>query len=205
MSWPTAVGTDCVERSVTTPPQPAGPPKESVDLSDEEHAWWAARDELETGRVPHGRKRRSTTNEPTKSGFETYYSSESLFDWTGDEAGMIDETDPYVVLGLPTSATWDEITSAHRRLAKLHHPDRLVDATPEERESSDRPHPRAQHRVHGATPPQGQVARSEQGTRRGRRFVPLCVSDASTASRSTSSFIASVAVPLHPPERHVAP
>jgi DnaJ-domain-containing protein 1 len=128
---------DRLRRKKRDDAQPAGPPKESVDLSDEEHAWWAARDELETGRVPHGRKRRSTADEPTKSGFETYYSSESLFDWTGDEAGMIDETDPYVVLGLPTSATWDQISSAHRRLAKLHHPDRLGDATPEERESSD--------------------------------------------------------------------
>jgi len=48
-----------------------------------------------------------------------------------------DETDPYVVLGIPPTASWDEITGAHRRLAKEHHPDRLVDPTPEERERSD--------------------------------------------------------------------
>ena len=115
-----------------------------VDLNDEEHAWWAARDELATGNVPHGRKRRKPVqDEPKpKSGFETYYSSESLFDWSGesqgDAEGILDETDPYVVLELPATATWDDITSAHRRLAKLHHPDRLMDATPEQRESGDR-------------------------------------------------------------------
>ncbi len=112
--------------------------QESVDLNDEEHAWWAARDELETGRVPHGRKRRKPADEPKKSGFETYYSAESLFDWSNDGVGVLDETDPYVILGLPASASWEQITSAHRRLAKLHHPDRLVDPSPEERESSDR-------------------------------------------------------------------
>ena len=115
----------------------------SVDLNDEEHAWWAAREELETGRVPRGRKGRSATKEPPptnpKGGFESYYTAESLFDspGNGDGVGVLDETDPYVVLGVPASATWDEITSAHRRLAKLHHPDRLVDATPEQRESGE--------------------------------------------------------------------
>jgi DnaJ-domain-containing protein 1 len=111
---------------------------ESADLNDEDYAWWAARDELETGKVPHGRKRPKQPEEPKKSGFEQYYSTESLFDWTGDSVSVLDETDPYVVLGLPSSASWEEITSAHRRLAKLHHPDRLVDATPDQRENGDR-------------------------------------------------------------------
>jgi DnaJ-domain-containing protein 1 len=113
--------------------------QESVQINGAEHAWWAERDELETGQVPHGRKRRTPPPPPgpKRSAFEAYYSSESLFDWSGDAVGVLDETDPYVVLGVPVSATWDEIISAHRRLAKLHHPDRLVDATDEQRESGN--------------------------------------------------------------------
>ncbi len=109
---------------------------DNVHLNDEEHAWWAARDELASGRVPQGRRRRRAPEEPKQSAFEQYYTSESLFDWSGDDADgehVLDHSDPYVVLGLPTSATWEEISSAHRRLAKLHHPDHQQDATPEER------------------------------------------------------------------------
>jgi DnaJ-domain-containing protein 1 len=112
--------------------------QESVDLNDEEHAWWAARDELETGQVPHGKKRRKPPEQPKKSGFESYYTAESLFEWTTEGVSIFDETDPYVVLGLPSSASWQEISTAHRRLAKLHHPDRMIDATDEERQDSDR-------------------------------------------------------------------
>src|SRR5262245_62559839 len=32
--------------------------------------------------------------------------------------GVVDESDPYVVLGIPPTASWDEISGAHRRLAK---------------------------------------------------------------------------------------
>lgn len=117
------------------------PPEEddNVHMDGEEHAWWAGRDELDSDRVPHGRTKQPTVeNEPKRNTFEDYFSTESLFDWTGAEGGIFDETDPYVVLGLPASATWEQITAAHRRLAKLHHPDRLVHANAEEREASDR-------------------------------------------------------------------
>lgn len=107
--------------------------------SDEEHAWWAAREEFDSNKIPHGRTKKPPVEEaPKHSAFEDYFSTESLFDWTGDEGGIFDETDPYVVLGLPPSATWEEISAAHRRLAKLHHPDRMQDASEEEREASDR-------------------------------------------------------------------
>jgi DnaJ-domain-containing protein 1 len=112
----------------------------NVDLGGEEHAWWAGRDELDSNKVPSGHsKHKPAEEEPKRNTFEEYFSTESLFDWTGgSEAGIFDETDPYVVLGLPPSAGWDEISAAHRRLAKLHHPDRLVNATEEQRENSDR-------------------------------------------------------------------
>jgi DnaJ-domain-containing protein 1 len=108
-------------------------PRESADLNDEEYAWWAARDEGETGRVTQGQGRRTSAS-------ESDCNSESVFDWSGggESGGLFDETDPYVVLDLPPTASWDEITSRHRLLAKLHHPDRLFDAAPEQREDSDR-------------------------------------------------------------------
>ena len=36
--------------------------------------------------------------------------------------------DPWAVLGLPETATWDEVRAAHRRLAKVLHPDAGVEA-----------------------------------------------------------------------------
>jgi DnaJ-domain-containing protein 1 len=112
---------------------------DDVQLSGQEHAWWAAREELDSNKAPSGRsKKKPIVEEPKRTTFEDYFSTESLFDWTGAQESIFDETDPYVVLGLPPSATWEEISAAHRRLAKLHHPDRLMNAGDAERETSDR-------------------------------------------------------------------
>ena len=112
--------------------------EDSVHIA-EEHAWWANREELDSNKIPSGRtKKKEADEQPKHSAFEDYFSTESLFDWSGDQGNIFDESDPYVVLGLPPSASWEEISAAHRRLAKLHHPDRLVNASPEEREASDR-------------------------------------------------------------------
>ena len=109
---------------------------DNVHIADE-HAWWAERDELDSNKIPTGRTKKPVQEPPRHSAFEDYYSSESLFDWTGEQEGLFDESDPYVVLGLPPSASWEEISAAHRRLAKVHHPDRLVNATVEERAVGD--------------------------------------------------------------------
>ena len=109
---------------------------DNVHIADE-HAWWAQRDELDSNKIPTGRTKKPVQEPPRHSTFEDYYSSESLFDWTGGQEGLFDESDPYVVLGLPPSASWEEISAAHRRLAKVHHPDRLVNATVEERAVGD--------------------------------------------------------------------
>ena len=106
-----------------------------VHISDE-HAWWATRDELDSNKIPTGRTKKAPQEEQKHSAFEDYYSTESLFDWTGAHE-VLDASDPYVVLGLPASATWEEISAAHRRLAKIHHPDRLVKASPEERATGE--------------------------------------------------------------------
>ena len=120
-------------------PDGEGGKDENVNLGSEEHAWWANRDELDSNKAPSGHSKHKPVVEETKRNtFEEYFSTESLFDWTGSDDSIFDETDPYVVLGLPPSASWDEISASHRRLAKLHHPDRLMNATDEERENSDR-------------------------------------------------------------------
>lgn len=109
-------------------------------LGVEEHAWWANRDELASDKAPSGRSKHKPVvdDEPKRNTFEEYFSTESLFDQTGAQRDLFDESDPYVVLALPPSASWEDISAAHRRLAKLHHPDRLVNPTDEQREASDR-------------------------------------------------------------------
>ena len=105
--------------------------KESVNLNSQEHAWWAGRDSLDSQAVPRGRTKQPAEEPAKKSAFQEYYSTESLFVSTPDD--LVDENDPYVVLGLPASASWEDITRAHRALAKRFHPDRLVDMSDEER------------------------------------------------------------------------
>ena len=113
--------------------------EDKANLAGEEHAWWAKRDELDSNKIPTGRtKQPPPAEDPKRNTFEEYFSTESLFNWTGGSDAIFDETDPYVVLGLPPSATWEEISSAHRRLAKVHHPDRLLSATEEQREASNK-------------------------------------------------------------------
>lgn len=86
--------------------------------------------------------------------FSARYSAESLFVATDDEELVeeflvgedrsrtsgdyyYDPADAWAVLGLQPGATWKEITSAHRRMAKMHHPDRLVGVSAERRRDSE--------------------------------------------------------------------
>jgi DnaJ-class molecular chaperone len=116
-----------------------------VDLDDSEHAWWAAREDLEKTYQPKPRKKRGAKAEPERSAFEEYFTAESLFAFgeraTSDDGSRVlgewERPDPYLVLGLPETSTWEQITASHRRLAKLHHPDRLLNATDEDREKSE--------------------------------------------------------------------
>jgi DnaJ-domain-containing protein 1 len=68
--------------------------------------------------------------------FSDYWTNESLYD-----AGPADSQPPptdtgldldaaHLVLQVPLGAEWDQITAAHRRLAKLYHPDRLMAWSP---------------------------------------------------------------------------
>jgi hypothetical protein len=117
---------------------------DTVDLTGDEHAWWADRDSL-MGGVPAGGQGSSRTkgrrdDEPddaTHSAFEDYFSSESLFRGPKPDDKRSPSDDPYGALGLKETATWAEITAAHRRLAKQHHPDTLTDAQPDQRARSE--------------------------------------------------------------------
>lgn len=116
---------------------------ESVDLSDPEYAWWAARDELKRAWTPPKKKAATTAGAP-RSPFEEKYSSESLFNWADGPApddhtigGAGSLLDPYSVLGLQPGASLDEVVSAHRVLAKKYHPDRQFQATEADRNEAN--------------------------------------------------------------------
>ena len=117
---------------------------ESVDLGDADHAWWT---NGTVNHVPTGPT--AAPEEPTEtSEFFAEWSTDSLFvtgaetttptnglpgddGYTGPPLFAVDEA--YLLLGLDQDASWDEIVSAHRKLAKRYHPDRLVNASPEAR------------------------------------------------------------------------
>jgi hypothetical protein len=105
----------------------------------QEHAWWAERERLQRVFVAP-----RVDDEADESPLSEFWSPESLFTWgrrPGDDDAPYYEDeqpfDPHEVLGLPLYAPWDQVVAAHRRLAKEHHPDRLVDATPEDRATSE--------------------------------------------------------------------
>lgn len=76
-----------------------------------------------------------TLEDEHRGGFEEYFTYESLFEET-DEAEDDPGDDPYTILGVTREDSWKTINAAHRRLAKECHPDRLVDASPEEVEAA---------------------------------------------------------------------
>jgi hypothetical protein len=106
-----------------------------ADLSEDEHAWWAARDGVSA--VPRGHQQQAAEDsEEPESHFSDYWTAESLFETpppgaaTGtdaDEMTSMDLDEAHLVLQVPIGAEWEDITTAHKRLAKLYHPDRLVE------------------------------------------------------------------------------
>lgn len=81
-------------------------------------------------------------NEPTgsESGFDRYFSAESLFESVPESLSTpTDPADgPFAVLGVTASASWKEISRAHRALVSELHPDRYVDADPVVRAAAER-------------------------------------------------------------------
>ncbi len=123
---------------------------DAADLSEDEHAWWAAREEV--AGVPHGAAPEPEPEAPTEAGFQDYWSAESLFEEQarpkpppppgpdGDERpsatvpGAMDLDSAHLVLQVKIGVSWEDITAAHRKLAKLYHPDRLISYSPEAQE-----------------------------------------------------------------------
>lgn len=125
---------------------------DTVDLSEDQHAWWAS------GRVQSapGLGPEPTVGSPDTSAAPLEDPAPWVYtdvfaadvdgaidrefgdaDGNGDEdrgaggrdlAEVFAEESAYRTLGLEPDATWDDVVTAHRRLAKRHHPDRLVGA-----------------------------------------------------------------------------
>ena len=110
-------------------------------------------------RAAFGRRPRDEGDEPARSAvgdFASRYPTETLFVATPiDDEPLVEEPvaaedrsrttgdyyydpeDAWAVLGLQPGASWKQISAAHRQLAMRHHPDRLLDATPEQRRASE--------------------------------------------------------------------
>ena len=116
------------------------------DLSEDEHAWWAAREEV--AGVPRGTPLEEEVDPNADRGFADYWSAESLFDeqpkppptaTDGADtqelaAGAMDLDSAHLVLQVSVGAEWEVVVKAHRKLAKLYHPDRLIEWSPEAQE-----------------------------------------------------------------------
>lgn len=104
-------------------------------------------------RAAFGRKPVQDQPAPSGKDFAASYPTESLFVPTIDDPVEIpteaedrsksrgdyyyDPDDAWGVLGVRPGAAWSEIAAAHRRLAMVHHPDRLLDSPEEERAASE--------------------------------------------------------------------
>ena len=131
-----------------------------ADLSEDEYAWWAAREKV--AGVPQGPKLggEATPKPSPGSPFAAYWSAKARVDDQPPPApppprpppkaeaeaepteaepepadlevpGGMDLDSAHLVLQIKIGVDWEDITSAHRRLAKLYHPDRLVSYSPD--------------------------------------------------------------------------
>ena len=116
---------------------------EHVRLDDEDHAWWT---QTEVQQVWKPKPRRRPEPEPERDILADHFGDDwrTSFGFTGvpeevlaaeqaREQQAIDDQDPYKVLQVDPSATWEEIVEAHRHQARVHHPDRLFGQSEEEK------------------------------------------------------------------------
>jgi hypothetical protein len=111
------------------------PPAESVRLDGDDHAWWA-QEEVTQAWQPRAPK---APPEPDRDILAEHFGD----DWrtsfgftpTGEDTTPEEprDLDPYEVLEVEPTATWDEIVAAHRLQARLHHPDQLFGQSDEEK------------------------------------------------------------------------
>ena len=130
----------------------AGGSDESVDLGDSGNAWWS-QGEVTTAWHPKRRRTSDDAGAPqeeerdilaehfgddwrTSFGF-TPPTEEELAAEAAREQQALDDQDPYKVLEVEPTATWDEIVAAHRHQARVHHPDRLFGQSEEEKQEGE--------------------------------------------------------------------
>lgn len=116
---------------------------ETVRLDGDDQAWWTQADvqqvwKPKVRRRPEPEPERDVLAEHfgddwrTSFGF-TALTEEVLAAERAREQQAIDDQDPYKVLQVDPSATWEEIVEAHRHQARVHHPDRLFGQSEEEK------------------------------------------------------------------------
>jgi len=100
-------------------------PAESVRLDGDDHAWWA-REEVTTAWEPRAPK---APPAPERDILAEHFGADwrTSFGFTPSDAADDESTDPdpYDVLEVAPTATWDEIVAAHRHQVRLNHPDQL--------------------------------------------------------------------------------
>jgi hypothetical protein len=129
-------------------PSAASSDGDRARLDDQEHAWWAQREveEVWTPREPRPtepvEERRDILAEHFGDDWRVSFgfaepTEEEQADAAAAAQQAIDDADPYKVLQVDPSATWEEIVAAHRHQARVHHPDRLFGLSPEEQEAGE--------------------------------------------------------------------
>ncbi|MEO6317894.1 MAG: J domain-containing protein, partial [Acidimicrobiales bacterium] len=131
-------------------PEPAptpAPSAEDVRLDGDDHAWWSQTD-VNQAWTPRARQPVEATEEREilaehfgddwrmSFGF-TPPSEDELTAEADREQQARDDEDPYKVLQVDPSSTWDEIVAAHRHQARVHHPDRLFGQSEEAKEKGE--------------------------------------------------------------------
>jgi hypothetical protein len=128
---------------------PAAARTESVQLDADAHAWWS---QSEVERVWRPKVRALPEAEPGRDILAEHFGDDwrtnfgidapddaELAEERSREQRAIDDRDPYLVLQVNPTATWEEIVAAHRHQARIHHPDRLFGQSEEEKaEGEDR-------------------------------------------------------------------
>jgi predicted DNA-binding protein (UPF0251 family) len=139
------------ERKEDPAPEASQPPArgtgESERLDDDSHAWWA---QAEVEEVWKPRPRRKAQDDDKRDILAEHFGD----DWRTNflytppteeeleaarlrELQELEDQDPYKVLQVDESATWDEIVAAHRHMARVHHPDRLFGQSEDEKADSE--------------------------------------------------------------------
>jgi len=114
---------------------------------DDDHAWWAQRD-LDTAWAPPPPPDEDDPAPPPADPLAVHFGDDwrTSFGFDAPPAPPLggpeldvppDDADPYVLLDVPPTAPWEQVVAAHRRMVRLHHPDRLADVSDVERAAGE--------------------------------------------------------------------